>query len=1706
MDNEDNSNLPPGTGPRPLEPWVDPTMEARLVALALGEASDFESAELEAALESQPELRAFYDRILTAHGFLVRNDGTEVAGAWKLPTDVREDLLKKFRAVDAAAEGLLEEAATVVTSKRSRSRALAPWLAVAAAIVLSLSVLTLANRQLDSAPESAVALSGGVRKGGTLEYNESESYQYDTDLWIQTEPPARGNIIDRNRDSAQAERFDIADANKPSSSRRRFLKGDQPDTSKDSYLIDLNSTVPSKQNMRVEHIPGDRFFATNGGENGTGKDAFPVTPPNFQELPKPASQPASPVAGGSDAAVVASLASPKPVDPTTGLSDPFDFEGIAGDGFGGGGVYDSAFDSSGETDHLDHGDEMAGIIVARHHTGDQKVGDQWTSGAAAGNGKMDPDADGDGFTELAELSNWEDSASAETQTLGYAGTSGASASDGKKEGASRNGLRRPGASTAQVAASAEKSPDEQGRPDQLSSPTSGEVAQIDRRYGYGRNSDFADPAPPVAEPVSESEFLSSARNLRGNDYREAGAGDGEPALRKGLSDKKDSESKPVALAKLRAVDAMISEGEELYREGKLEEAVDKLRVGLDNLPEGAAAAETRARGVALLADSTVDRAHELSTQGNFPEARKSLEAVISPDIAPDHRRAREVLGRLDDPDYYNPAVTPARAKQVAEVERLHKLAEGNSALGLYDNAEKQYNEILRVDKYDETARRGMEDLELKRQEYYKTARDHMRSKMLSDVDRLWEWDVPAASEEKKEMGEKKTALLAAQEQVQEEEKDVEERRKLSALTDLSDPVRQLSQDSEAAISGALYRATLDDEMKELKELSSNAQNSATDPVGFHTLKVSGAAEDGSRYSLLSPGLVNPAESANGTISKLESLKDQEGEGSGEGQSDTSLGTKIQGNEGSLNASKWALSTGGQQLEGREYDMAFRFKAPNKSVSESQVEFDPPGSDTPVGDSPFASGLRSGTVVDSDEELIARNYKIFGKGLDVDPRRQLGVDWSGVMDGGYDKDKLPADHHISVSNYTDTNVNFGAGFSSIEDLEGFVDTPGENEGEFRQRSTGMVTNKVEITGVNNEWGFVTLNTGRMDGVVLGGELDVKRDDGKIAALNNEGLIPSGEKVAGRRVDVKRGGKKIGELNITEVDDRMTVADIVPGSMADGVKILPGDEVDFGNVGSTLEAEPVVSEDSKGISSIADREFAHRKDRSREASDLFEKGKRLVANGNHEAAVPVLEEVLGMIPNAPMTADMLAEVQKLIETSNQRKKEVVEELNFDLETLAVDESFSTFSLSVSDVSFKLAKTALLEQNTFPEKDKIRAEEFVNAMEYGDPQPSLDEKVGCKVEQAAHPFLQQRNLMRVAMQTAAAGRDASQPLRLTILLDKSGSMEREDREESVLRTMQALAKHLGPADQVSAIAFARTPHLVADRLSGDRAQELVGLVAATPSEGGTNLESALELAESLAMRQFEDGAINRVVLITDGAANLGDADPESLMERVIEMRERGIAFDACGVGADGLNDAALEALTRKGDGRYYFLNRPEDADASFVRQLAGSLRPAAKNVKVQVKFNPNRVPRYRLLGFEKHRLKKEDFRNDKVDAAEMAAAESGNALYQFEADPQGNGDVGEVFVRFLDTSSGEMVERSWPIPYKAQAPRLEGAAPSMQLAATAGLLAEKLKGGAIADAINLPELAPTTAKLRAHYGLDERVNELIQMVEKTRALTGE
>ena len=285
---------------------------------------------------------------------------------------------------------------------------------------------------------------------------------------------------------------------------------------------------------------------------------------------------------------------------------------------------------------------------------------------------------------------------------------------------------------------------------------------------------------------------------------------------------------------------------------------------------------------------------------------------------------------------------------------------------------------------------------------------------------------------------------------------------------------------------------------------------------------------------------------------------------------------------------------------------------------------------------------------------------------------------------------------------------------------------------------------------------------------------------------------------------------------------------------------------------------------------------------------------------------------------------------------------------------DNGFSTFSLNVSDVAFKLA-AASLEKGVMPEVATVRSEEFINAFDYRDPEAAAGAPLAFVSERARYPFAQNRDLLRLSVKTAAAGRQPGRPLNLVLLLDNSGSMERADRVRILREALRVLAGQLQAHDKLSIITFARTPRLWADGMDGKQAGEAIARVAEITPQGGTNVASALDLGYQIALKHYQVGSINRVVLLTDGAANLGDVEPDALKQKVEAHRKQGIALDCFGIGWEGYNDDLLEVLSRNGDGRYGFINTPEEAATEFAGQLAGALHVAASDVKVQVEFNP-------------------------------------------------------------------------------------------------------------------------------------------------------
>jgi hypothetical protein len=317
--------------------------------------------------------------------------------------------------------------------------------------------------------------------------------------------------------------------------------------------------------------------------------------------------------------------------------------------------------------------------------------------------------------------------------------------------------------------------------------------------------------------------------------------------------------------------------------------------------------------------------------------------------------------------------------------------------------------------------------------------------------------------------------------------------------------------------------------------------------------------------------------------------------------------------------------------------------------------------------------------------------------------------------------------------------------------------------------------------------------------------------------------------------------------------------------------------------------------------------------------------------------------------------------------------------------------------------------------------------------------------------------------------------------------------------------LAAQLQPQDMLSVVTFARTARLFADGAPGSDAGAIAMALTELTPDGGTNLEEAMRLAYETALRHYLANGVNRVVLLTDGAANLGNVDPEALKQKVEAHRKQGIALDCFGIGWEGFNDDLLEVLSRNGDGRYAFLNSPEEVASEFAAKLAGALQVAASDVKVQVEFNPGRVTAYRQIGYAKHQLTKEQFRDNTVNAAQIGAAESGNALYTVEVNPAGAGPLCTVRVRFRIPGTADYREHAWDVPFSGNVVSLEQASPAMRLAATASAFSEWLVASPYAGEVTTDRLLGCLSGVPAVYGADARPTKLEWMIRQAKSIAG-
>jgi Ca-activated chloride channel family protein len=328
-------------------------------------------------------------------------------------------------------------------------------------------------------------------------------------------------------------------------------------------------------------------------------------------------------------------------------------------------------------------------------------------------------------------------------------------------------------------------------------------------------------------------------------------------------------------------------------------------------------------------------------------------------------------------------------------------------------------------------------------------------------------------------------------------------------------------------------------------------------------------------------------------------------------------------------------------------------------------------------------------------------------------------------------------------------------------------------------------------------------------------------------------------------------------------------------------------------------------------------------------------------------------------------------------------------------AAENPLSTFSIDVDTASYSNIRRFLLQQNQLPPPGAVRIEEMINYFRYQYPQPEGDKPFSVTTEVASCPWAAEHRLVRIGLK----GRELEHrpPSNLVFLIDVSGSMEEPAKLPLVQASLKMLTQQLGENDHVAIVVYAGNSGLVLPSTRGDKHEEIIAAIERLRAGGSSNGGQGIELAYEIACQNILKGGVNRVILATDGDFNVGVTNQDALVRLIQDKAKTGVFLTTLGFGYGNLKDSTMQMLADKGNGNNYYIDDLAEARKVLVEQIGGTLVTIAKDVKLQIEFNPAEVAEYRLIGYEKRILAKEDFNDDKKDAGEIGAGHTVTALYE-------------------------------------------------------------------------------------------------------------
>ncbi|OCW30130.1 DUF3520 domain-containing protein [Pseudomonas aylmerensis] len=441
-------------------------------------------------------------------------------------------------------------------------------------------------------------------------------------------------------------------------------------------------------------------------------------------------------------------------------------------------------------------------------------------------------------------------------------------------------------------------------------------------------------------------------------------------------------------------------------------------------------------------------------------------------------------------------------------------------------------------------------------------------------------------------------------------------------------------------------------------------------------------------------------------------------------------------------------------------------------------------------------------------------------------------------------------------------------------------------------------------------------------------------------------------------------------------------------------------------------------------------------------------------------------------------------------------------------------STFSVDVDTGSYANVRR-FLNQGSLPPEGTVRLEEMVNYFPYNYALPTDGSPFGVTTEVATTPWNPHTQLLRIGIKASDRAVADLAPANLVFLVDVSGSMDRREGLPLVKSTLKLLVDQLREQDRVSLVVYAGESRVVLKPTSGRDKAKIRNAIDQLTAGGATAGASGIELAYQMAREGFIDKGINRILLATDGDFNVGVSDFDSLKQMAADQRKSGVSLTTLGFGVDNYNEHLMEQLADAGDGNYAYIDTLREARKVLVEQLSSTLAVVARDVKLQVEFNPARVSEYRLLGYENRALKREDFNNDKVDAGEIGAGHTVTALYEivpkgekgwleplrYTSAPEVAHNTGELAllrVRYKPAAGGDsrLIER--PIVNASTA-----ASDDLRFSAAVAAFAQQLKGdGRYTGSMSLPDTAALARSARGDDPFGLR-NEFVQLVELAQSL---